>query len=231
VKTVAVVQSNYIPWKGYFDLIARADVFVLLDDVQFTKRDWRNRNRIKTPQGLRWLTIPVETKGRYEQRIHDVRIGDPGWARSHWDAIRQSYRRAPHFVAESAWLEPLYLERASRLTHLSEVNRLFLAAICERLGIGTELRDSAEFALAEGKTDRLLGICRDLGAGAYLSGPAARDYLDTESFIRAGIEVRWMEYSGYPTYDQPHGAFEHGVSVVDTLLCTGAAATAACLHP
>src|SRR5438046_4323553 len=95
-RKAAIVQSNYIPWKGYFDLIRRVDEFILYDDVQYTRRDWRNRNLIKTPQGLRWLTIPVEVKGKYYQSIRDTKIADPVWAASHWQTIVHNYGRAPH---------------------------------------------------------------------------------------------------------------------------------------
>jgi len=223
-RTVAIVQSSYIPWKGYLDLVARSDLFVLLDDVQYTRRDWRNRNRIKTPQGLRWLTIPVETRGRYTQRIRDVRISDRAWARAHWDRLVQSYRQAPCFAAERAWLEPLYRDAAPRLTHLHEVNRLFLAAICQRLGIATPLASSDEFDLADGKTERLLAICRQAGATEYLSGPAARDYLQTDLFAHHGIAVAWVDYAGYVEYPQLHPPFAHGVTVLDLILHLGDAA-------
>ena len=101
-RRVAIVQSSYIPWKGYFDLIRAADEFILLDDVQFTKRDWRSRNRIKTKDGLHWLSIPVHTKGRYEQRILDATVSDPSWAVRHWQTIQGAYARAPHFAGEAA---------------------------------------------------------------------------------------------------------------------------------
>jgi hypothetical protein len=227
--TVAIVQSNYIPWKGYLDLVDRSDLFVLLDDVQYTRRDWRNRNKIKTPQGLRWLTIPVETKGRYEQLIRDVKISDPGWARAHWDQIRQAYAKAPCFKSERPWLEPLFLEHAPSLGFLHEVNRLFLDAICDRLGITTPLRSSAEYDLVEGKSERLLAICRQAGATCYLSGPAAQDYLAVDRFAAADISVAWMDYAGYPEYEQVHPPFAHGVTVLDAILHLGDDAPAA-LH-
>lgn len=222
--TVAIVQSNYIPWKGYLDLIGLSDTFVLLDDVQYTRRDWRNRNRIKTPQGLRWLTIPVETKGRYTQLIREVRISDPSWAEAHWQQLCQAYGKAPHFKQERAWLEPLYRQEAPRLTFLSEVNRLFLQAIMDRLGITTTLRDSSEFSLDDGKSERLLAICEQLGADRYLSGPAARGYLDVPLFARHGVAVEWMDYAGYEPYEQLHGGFDHGVTALDLLVHLGPAA-------
>lgn len=219
--TVAIVQSNYIPWKGYIDLIGLSDVFVLLDDVQYTRRDWRNRNRIKTPQGLRWLTVPVETKGRYTQLIRDVRISDRSWPQAHWEQIRQHYKKAPCFAVEREWLKPLFCEEAPKLDYLHEINRLFLTAILDRLTIGTRLVSSGDFTLDAGKSERLLTICEQLDATRYLSGPAAQGYLDVALFARRGISVQWMDYGGYPEYDQFHPPFEHGVTVLDLLFHLG----------
>src|SRR5208283_1807000 len=95
-KSLAAIQSNYIPWKGYFDIINRVDEFMLYDDAQYTRRDWRNRNKIKTPRGLRWLTIPVRVKGKFHQKICETEISDPGWAAGHWQTLRQNYARAKH---------------------------------------------------------------------------------------------------------------------------------------
>jgi hypothetical protein len=222
-RRTAIVQSNYIPWKGYFDMINHVDEFVLLDEVQFTRRDWRNRNRIKTPAGLRWLTIPVESSGRFTQRIDETRIADPSWAVSHWSAIDQAYRRAPHFDAVASSLGPVYESLASEES-LSAVNLELLRAVCGMLGIHTPISYSTDFETGDERSQRLLDICLATGATEYVSGPAASGYLDVGRFERAGIAVAWFDYSGYPAYPQPHGDFEHGVSVVDLLCCTGPAA-------
>lgn len=216
---VAILQSNYIPWKGYFDLIASVDEFILYDDMQYTRRDWRNRNRIKTPHGPLWLTIPVHVKGRFHQRIRDVEISDPSWAARHWRSLRHAYSRAPFWNDYRELLESLYLD--CRETHLSAVNRRFLTALCDWLNIRTPIRDSSEFHLIDGKTERLVDICRQAGATRYLSGPAAKGYIAPELFSRAGIELEWMDYSGYPEYDQLYPPFDHHVSVLDLILCTG----------
>jgi hypothetical protein len=222
---VAIVQSNYLPWKGYFDLIANVDTFVLYDEVQYTRRDWRNRNRIKTPGGLRWLTVPVEVKGRYHQRIDETMIADPGWACSHIGAIEQAYASAPFFERYRGTLRD-GLERAGALSRLSEVNRALIELLCRELGITTPLIWSTDVerrapAGVEARSARLLGLCQALGATEYVSGPAARDYLDEASFAEHGVTVRWADYSGYPAYPQPHPPFEHGVSMIDLLLSTG----------
>jgi hypothetical protein len=218
--SVAIVQSNYIPWKGYFDLIDDVDAFVLLDEVQYTRRDWRNRNRIKTASGTRWLTIPVQVSGRYEQRIDETRIADPGWRRSHWSAIEQAYRDAPCFDAVAAVLEPVYASLAG-VEMLSDVNVALLRCVCELLHVETPITWSTDYESADEPSRRLLDICLATGATTYVSGPAAREYLDVALFARAGVDVRWFDYAGYEPYAQPHGAFEHHVSVIDLLFCEG----------
>jgi hypothetical protein len=219
MKRVAIVQSNYIPWKGYFDLIRLSDEFILYDDVQYTRRDWRNRNRVKTPRGLQWLTIPVEVKGKYNQRVRDTRISDLSWGSHHWRVLTHNYAKAPFFKAYKDVFELLYLGNLPPL--LSNVNRLFLDAICPLLDIRTPIRWSHEFNLADGRSERLLEICLATAATEYLSGPAAKGYLDEALFAAAGVDVIWMDYAGYPSYPQLFGEFEHGVTVLDLLFNVG----------
>jgi hypothetical protein len=218
-KRVAIVQSSYIPWKGYFDLIRAVDEFILLDDVQFTKRDWRSRNRIKTKDGLAWLSIPVQTKGRYLQRIMDATVSDPGWGERHWRTIRSAYARTPYFAEYAGAFEALYLTPVSG--SLSRINGAFIAAICGMLGITTPVRPSTDYRAGEGRNERLIDLCVQAGATEYLSGPSAREYMDLDAFAAAGISVRFADYSGYPEYPQPHPPFEHAVSAIDLLFCTG----------
>ena len=219
---MAIVQSNYIPWKGYFDLINLVDEFVLFDDMQYTRRDWRNRNLIKTRDGLKWLTIPVAVKGNYFQTIKDTRISDPGWARKHWESIVHSYSKAQHFAAYRELFEALYLE--SQESFLSQINYAFLTAICKILGINTRITWSMEYTSVEGKTERLVNICKQAGATTYISGPAARDYIDETLFIAEGISLEYIDYSSYPDYRQLFPPFEHGVSVIDLIFNEGASA-------
>lgn len=221
-KTVAIVQSSYIPWKGYFDLIRAADEFILLDDVQFTKRDWRSRNRIKTKDGLYWLTVPVQTKGRYEQRISDTTIADPGWSERHWMTIHAAYARTPHFDAYAPRLREIYQQRLP--DRLSEVNRMLIEAVCQLLEITTPIRWSSEYHPSDGRNERLIDLCVKAGATDYLSGPSARGYVDEAAFASAGVTVHFVDYSGYPEYTQPYPPFEHAVSAIDLLFCTGPAA-------
>jgi hypothetical protein len=218
-KRVAIVQSCYIPWKGYFDLINLVDEFILYDDRQYTRRDWRNRNRIKTAQGTQWLTIPVEVKGRYHQRIDETQISDPDWADRHWKTLVHNYSAAPHFEDYSETIESLY--RNAPYPRLSEVNRTFLEALCELLGIGTRLSWSTDYDAQGAKTERLVSLCRAAGATTYLSGPSAREYLQEDLLEEAAIALEWADYSGYPEYPQLHPPFEHEVTVLDLLFNTG----------
>lgn len=216
----AISQSNYIPWKGYFDFINTVDIFVLYDDMQYTKRDWRNRNKVMTQNGPGWLSVPVEVKGKYEQKIKDTKISEKGWNKKHWNSIRHAYSKAPFWEDYKDIFKNLYENTSEE--YLSQVNYKFISAINKILGITTPLRWSSEFELAEKRTQRLINICKDLGANTYVSGPAAKDYMDETPFKAEGIGVEWMDYSGYPEYPQMHDQpFEHGVSVLDLIFNTG----------
>lgn len=218
-KRVAILQSNYIPWKGYFDLINSVDEFILYDDMQFTRRDWRNRNKIKTPTGVQWLTIPVAVKGKYFQKINETQIQEPDWGRRHYETLRTNYLKTPHFHEYDSLLNELYLGDSP--SNLSEVNYRFLKAICGLLGIKTKISWSSDYRLDEGKTERLVSLCQQAGGTSYLSGPAAKDYIDTACFNNAGIELHWMDYSGYPEYPQRFPPFDHGVTILDLLFNVG----------
>jgi WbqC-like protein family len=196
---IAILQSSYVPWKGYFDLINSVDEFVLFDDVQFTRRDWRNRNRIKTAAGPAWLTIPVHSKGHYLAPINEIAVSDESWA------------------------ERLYLD--CRETRLSAINYAWIVAICEILEIRTRLTWSMDYQLVDGKTERLVGVCRQAGATTYLSGPAARSYIKPELFQAAGVELVYFSYEGYPEYAQLFPPFDHFVSILDLLFNEGPRAT------
>lgn len=219
MKKVAILQSNYIPWKGYFNIIKCVDEFVFLDNVQFTRRDWRNRNLIKTKNGLKWLTIPVEVKGQYLANVQDISTADNAWRKQHWNQLSDAYRKAPFFGTLETFFKDLYLNDDER--NLSLVNSKFIHEINKLLNIVTPIRWSREFDTPVEKTERLLQICKILGATTYLSGPAAKSYLNVELFQQHNIEVEWADYSGYAEYDQHFPPFEHGVSIVDLLFHQG----------
>lgn len=219
MKRIAIVQSNYIPWKGYFDLINSVEEFMLYDDVQYTRHDWRNRNKIKTAQGVMWLSLPIEVKGRFHQKIREARVSDDSWRAKHWKSIAQAYSKARYFARYREHLEALYRGPAS--PYLSEINFTFLSTLCALLDIKTPLTWSSDYDIVPGKTERLLSLCQQAGATEYVSGPAAKSYLDESLFVEAGIDVRWMDYSGYPEYHQRFPPFEHAVSVIDLLFNEG----------
>ena len=215
---VAILQSSYIPWKGYFDLIRSVDLFVWFDDVQYTTRDWRNRNRIKTSDGPNWLSIPCN--GRQSMQIDEVRIADDGWRDRHWAAIERSYGDLPGFDWCRDVLHDLY--RPDGEVSLCRVTRRFVEVIArELLSIETRFDDSVNYPSEARGQHRLLQILGEVGATSYLSGPAAKAYIDQSLFTERGVEVDWMDYGGYPEYSQPHGPFDHHVSIVDLLACTG----------
>lgn len=219
MKKIAILQSNYIPWKGYFDMIAAVDEFILYDDMQYTRRDWRNRNQIKAPQGVQWLTVPVKVKGKYHQSIRETEIDGSDWAGAHWKALAQNYRRAPHFAEVAAIFEPLYLQRSH--SHLSVLNRTLIEAVCHYLGISTRISNSWDYALLDGKTERLADICVQAGGTEYISGPAAKGYVEEQVFAEQGIKLSWFDYADYPAYPQLWGEFVHGVTILDLLFNCG----------
>lgn len=220
---MVAIQSNYIPWKGYFDLLAQADTVVLFDAVQSTKNDWRNRNQIKTPGGRTWLTVPIHHSNTL--RIREVEVASANWHRKHLRTLSQSYARAPH-ASDMLPLISQWYARAGTQSRLSAVNRVFIGEIARFLGIGARFVE-VESVLSDAEHDalmpseRLVELCRRLGATSYLSGPAARDYLQPEQFSRADIDLEWFDYQDYPEYPQLHGQFEHGVSVLDLILMLG----------
>lgn len=218
-KKIAILQSNYIPWKGYFDMIAAVDEFILYDDMQYTRRDWRNRNKIKTPNGVQWLTVPVAVKGQYFQRIRDTQLSNVDWATEHWKTLTAFYRRAPYFLEIASWLEPLYLNE--KYHSISQLNRHFIEAICCYLKIDTLISNSWDYNLIEGKTERLVDICIQAGGTEYISGPAAKNYIVEQQFIDKNINLTWFDYKNYIHYPQLWGEFTHEVTILDLLFNCG----------
>lgn len=219
-KRVAIIQSNYIPWKGYFNIIKCVDHFVLLDDVQYTRRDWRNRNLIKTKTGLKWLTIPVAVRSNYHIKIEDVQTDGSDWRRDHWNQLKDAYGTSQYFKEVSPFFEEIYLQTEE--LNLSKINYSFIKQILSILKIETPITWSMEFLGAPtGKTERLVHICKKLNATEYISGMAAKDYLEVNLFDKESIKVVWADYSGYQPYNQLYPPFEHGVSILDMLFNEG----------
>jgi WbqC-like protein len=211
-----MIQSNYIPWRGYFDFIDDCDLFVYYDDVQYTHRDWRNRNRIKTDRGLLWLSVPVLHD--HHTLIQDARIDySTRWVDKHIRSLTLAYQKAPHF---RAWGEEFFELLRETPATISALNVRVCAWVMGKLGIRTATRMSHELGVEGGREERPLRMLQKLGASAYLSGPSARPYTDAGGFRTAGIRLEYKTYD-YPEYPQLHGAFEPGVSVLDLLFNCG----------
>lgn len=216
-----ILQPSYIPWRGVFDQICRADLFIFYDDVQYDKHGWRNRNQIKTSQGKQWLTIPVHSKGVTEGiPIMDVKIDwSKPWAKNHLKALTFSYARAPHFASFSPWLDSVFGRRDPLL---ADFTIWLTMEIARRIGIShTRFMRSSEMPGIKGqKTDRLIQILQRVGATHYLSGPSARDYIEAEKFEEAGIALEYIQYN-YPEYPQLYPPFDPHVTILDLMFMVG----------
>jgi len=215
---VVINQSNYLPWRGYFDLIHDADIFIFLDDVQYTKNDWRNRNRCKGPNGTFWLTIPVG--GSTRQRVCDVALPQGPWAKKHLRALTQSYGDCPHFSDYASFFTATY--SSLRWSTLSALNQHLTITIGrDILGVKTQFLNSDQFGISATNQERVLALLKAVGATTYISGPRAKAYLDPAAFAAAGVALVWKDYSSYPEYPQPFPPFDPAVSIVDLLFSTG----------
>lgn len=215
-----VVQPCYLPWRGHFHLIEKCDIFVFYDDVQHTVRDWRTRNRIKTAHGSHWITVPVLSKHRRSQRIMDVEIDNSQpWRHDHWKTIRLAYSKAPYFSKYAEILESTY---AREWTSLCELDIHLTIELCRALGIQRNFVRSSQTKTEGVKTERLVNICKAVGADHYISGPTAKAYLDETLLQEAGITTEYMVYN-YPPYPQLYGNFDPFVSVIDLLFNCGPA--------
>ena len=219
MSNVIITQSNYIPWKGYFSSMRGATHLVLYDDMQYTKRDWRNRNKIITPQGPKWLSIPIEVKGKYYQKINEAKVSDPKWGMNHWNVIENNYKKSPRFEEYRDHFKEIYLSPPSEF--LSDINLVFIEKIISLLNIDIEVLSSKEFKLEGDKTEKLVNICLELGAKKYFTGPAAKNYMDESKFLNKGIEIEYYNFSGYPEYRQQWDQFDHAVSIMDMFFNLG----------
>ncbi|MBR8537482.1 WbqC family protein [Carboxylicivirga sediminis] len=218
MKKVALLQSNYIPWKGYFSIIANVDLFVFHDDLQYTKQDWRNRNKIKTDKGLEWLTIPCGSNEHIN--ICDVQLNDKGWQKKHWNKIYQHYRKAKYFKDYQVFFEEIYL--GTQWDKLSDMNQLLIKRIStELLGLNAQFDDTRKYNLKATKSDRVIELLRKVEATDYYSGSAAKSYLDVVKCQQHNINVHWMDYSNYKVYPQLYNGFEHAVSIIDLVFNVG----------
>lgn len=213
---VVILQSGYIPWKGYFDLINLADEFIFYDDVQYTRLDWRNRNKIKTSVGVKWLTIPVGYK--MDWKIYEVEMKKQGWKEKHKKTIEQNYSRAAYFNEFKNILDELY---DNDINNLSEFNQRAIRIIAGKLGITTKFSDVRDYSPEGYRTERLIDLLKKSGADKYISGPSAKNYLVENRFEEEGIKLEYFSYEGYPEYTQLYGHFVHEVSILDLIFNEG----------
>lgn len=218
MKKVAVLQSNYIPWKGYFDIIHDVDLFIFYDEVQYTKNDWRNRNRILTKTGAQWITVP--TGDNIHRSILDVEIKNSLWQKKHWNSIVGSYSRAPYFKKYKEFFEYVYLEK--KWTKLYELNRYIIINIAsEFLDMSTKFEDSRNFQTEGKKDEKLLSLLKQVKTDIYISGPSASEYMNIDNYKKNDIEIKWKKYHDYPKYRQRYEPFTHYVSIIDLLFNVG----------
>lgn len=213
----AIIQSNYLPWKGYFDIIHDVDEFIFLDDVQYTHRDWRNRNKVKTPDGVKWISVPI--LGGINQRICEAKIDySQNWRERHKNTIHHSYASAPYYESYKNEIFEIF---SRSFDTLSELNIFSIEKIAGILEIETKFSNSKDLDSFGIKDDKLISICQTIGADSYLSGPAALNYINDDKFSAAKIELLYKDYSGYPKYPQLWGDFESAVSIIDVIFNCG----------
>lgn len=219
MKKIAILQSNYIPWKGVFDMMNQVDIFVFEDDVQYTKQDWRNRNKILTDVGTRWITVPIVNGNKVGQLIYDVEIcNNENWQQKHYNKFKTYYSKAPYFKDYEWILEDIYVLR--KWNKLSDLNIYFNKLIAKLLNLPTEFVYSKELDIKSKKDDRVIEICKKLGANHYISGPAAKDYIIPKKFKDEGIHLEYIEYN-YPEYKQVYEPFNHYVTILDLIFNCG----------
>jgi hypothetical protein len=216
-KKVVVLQSNYIPWKGYFELIHQANVFCFYDEVQYTKNDWRNRNRILGPNGMFWITVPVE-KEAVNGKISEAQITKAAWQKKHFRTIEQTYSKSVNKNDVLTILEPIYLGK--EWTSISQLNQHLIITIARYMGISTEFKNSTDFDLKGDRVNRLINLINQLEGTQYISGPAAKNYLTENElqFEQHHIQLMYKEYGPYLPYDNKKKQFEDYVSVLDLLM-------------
>ena len=221
--TAVILQPSYLPWRGYFHQIQKADVFVFYDDVQYDTGGWRHRNKIKMPNGSSWITIPILAKNVHTNNIpiHQIRVvRTQDWQGKHWRSIENSYRKAPFFDDYAPRLESFYTDRTVDL--LADFTIDLTKAIAGWLGITqTRFVRSSDLAVVGTKTDRILAVLAAIGnVTHYISGPSAKTYIEEDKFATAGIGLEYMAYQ-YGEYPQLYGPFDPHVSVLDLLFMTG----------
>jgi hypothetical protein len=222
MKKIAITQSNYVPWRGYFDLINYVDEFIFFDEVQYTRRDWRNRNLIRNVEKKIWITIPVNSKGKYFSNILDMKIADQKWFKKHLDLISHNYKKSKYFNETYPFFEQIF--KMNRQDKLYLINRNIIVEICKYLKINTKFNYSEDIAISFKEKDpslRLIEICKKQNATTYVTGPAAKSYLDENLFTRENIKIKFFDYKECKKYQQSGENFIPKLSIIDCIFNCG----------
>jgi hypothetical protein len=215
---IGILQPGYLPWLGFFEQILRTDLFVIYDDVTFDKGGWRNRNRVKTPQGWCWLTVPMVKENLMKTLIRDVRICyESDWRKKHLATLVQNYRKAPHFAEILPLAEKAYQGSWEKLIDL---DMFFTLEIMKTLGIERNIYYSSSLGIEGDRNTRLIEICRHFGADHFYEGKAGESYIDLDLFKKSGIQVIFQDYA-HPVYSQLYGDFIPYLSTIDLLFNHG----------
>lgn len=216
---VTAHQVGYLPWLGFFDKVARADLFCVFDAVQYERRGWNNRNYIKTANGPLMLSVPVASKDHFDKLLKDVEIVQGNWIRKHMRSIELAYRKAPffeqHFAGVGAILD-LYAEGGLLIDLNMDLMRYFLRA----LGMQRQVVRASDYTFQGEKSALVLDMCKQLGATTYIFGGEGENYADTAAFAEAGVLVQFQRYD-HPVYPQLHGSFEANMSILDAVMNMG----------
>lgn len=217
-RCIAIMQPGYFPWLGFFELMGRCDLFVFLDDVQYTKRDWRNRNRLRSSSGWQWITVPVLSRNHSKEAINDILINNTiDWRRKHLNIILKNYGKARFFNEYYRDIVDIYSRNWQNLSELTICSTLFIK---DKLGITTPHIRSSSLKIKEKQSKRILEICRELRASELLDSKASRGFLDTAIFAKRNIKITFQDYK-HPVYEQIHKPFMEYMSALDLLLNCG----------
>lgn len=217
MKTISILQPSYIPWLGYFEQIAKSDIFIFYDDVQYTKNDWRNRNKIKTSNGWEWMTIPIKSKGKFKEKINEVDVCGINWTKKHFRTLFINYSKSPFFNTYKDKFKEFYNKKWIKL---SDMNIELIKMICGIIGIERKFFCSSKLGISGKRSERLLNICKNFNGDIYYSGNAAKNYLDTKLFKQNKIKVVFQDYQ-HPIYPQLYGNFISHLSILDLLFNCG----------
>ena len=217
---IVITQSNYIPWKGYFDLINYADKFIFFDEVQYTRRNWRNRNLLNDGKNKKWITLPVNNKGNYNEKISNIVVKDENWVNHHLKIFKHYYSKSEFFNEAYEFLQEVYSKIDSN--NLSLINIHIIKSISKYLNLNCKFENSKTINQnKEDASERLVEICKSQKSTIYVTGPSARNYLNEKIFLNNDIKIEWFDYGETKNYKQQSASFIKNLSIVDCIMNCG----------